>query len=33
MGNIALTGDLSSENVKTNGVLIGVSGPKHMIQE
>ena len=32
-GNIALADDLFSENVRTNGVLVGVAGPKRRIQE
>ena len=32
-GNVALADDLFSENVRTNGVLVGVAGPKRRIQE
>jgi hypothetical protein len=32
-GNIALADDLFSENVRTNGVLVGVAGPKRKIEE
>ena len=32
-GNIALADDLFSEDVRTNGVLVGVAGPKRRIQE
>lgn len=32
-GNVALAGGLFSENVRTNGVLAGVAGPKRRIQE
>jgi len=32
-GNVALAGDLLGENVRTNGVLVGVAGPKRRIQE
>ncbi len=32
-GNIALAGDLFSENVRTNGVLVGAAGPKRRIQQ
>jgi hypothetical protein len=32
-GNVALADDIFSENVKTNGVAVGVAGPKRRIQE
>jgi len=32
-GNIALADDIFSENVRTNGVAVGVAGPKRRIQE
>ena len=32
-GNIALADDLFSEDVRTNGVVAGVAGPKRRIQE
>ena len=32
-GNIALADGLFSENVRTNGVLVGAAGPKRRIQE
>ena len=32
-GNVALADDLFSEDVRTNGVLVGVAGPKRRIQE
>jgi steroid delta-isomerase-like uncharacterized protein len=32
-GNIALADDIFSENVRTNGVVVGVAGPKRRIQE
>jgi hypothetical protein len=32
-GNIVLADDLFSEDVRTNGVLVGVAGPKGRIQE
>jgi predicted ester cyclase len=32
-GNIALADDIFSENVRTNGVIVGVAGPKRRIQE
>ena len=32
-GNIALADDLLSEKVRTNGVLVGVAGPKRRTQE
>ena len=32
-GNIALADDLFSEDVRANGVLVGVAGPKRRIQE
>ncbi len=32
-GNVALADDLFSENVGTNGVLVGATGPKHGIRE
>ncbi len=32
-GNVALAYGLFSENVRTNGVLVGVAGPKRRIQE
>jgi hypothetical protein len=31
--NVELAGDLFSENVRTNGVLVGAAGPKRRIQE
>jgi hypothetical protein len=33
VGNTRLAGGFFNENVKTNGVLIGVTGPKRRIQE
>lgn len=32
-GNIVLADDLFTETVRTNGVLVGVAGPKRRIQE
>jgi predicted ester cyclase len=32
-GNIALADDIFSESVRTNGVAVGVAGPKRRIQE
>jgi hypothetical protein len=32
-GNTTLVDDLFSGNVRTNGVLVGVAGPKRRIQE
>jgi hypothetical protein len=32
-GNVELADDLFSENVRTNGVLVGAAGPKRRIQE
>src|SRR5579859_1433186 len=32
-GNVALADDIFSENVRTNGVAVGVAGPKRRIQE
>jgi hypothetical protein len=32
-GNVELADDLFSEHVRTNGVLVGVAGPKRRIQE
>jgi predicted ester cyclase len=32
-GNIALADDIFSENVRTNGVIVGVAEPKRRIQE
>ena len=32
-GNIVLADDLFSEDVRTNGVVVGVAGPKRRIQE
>ena len=32
-GNVALADDLFSENIRTNGVLVGEAGPKRRTQE
>lgn len=32
-GNVALADDIFSGNVRTNGVAVGVAGPKRRIQE
>jgi hypothetical protein len=32
-GNIALAGNLFGENVRANGVLVGMAGPKRRTQE
>jgi predicted ester cyclase len=32
-GNIALADDIFSESVRTNGVAVGLAGPKRRIQE
>jgi predicted ester cyclase len=32
-GNIALADDLSSENIRTNGFLVGMAGPERRIEE